>query len=49
LPITIATFRKAYERDDDAEAATRYLAGVYPEWRRMPKWFNTLKEKYGTA
>jgi hypothetical protein len=49
-PIKMATFMKAYEKDSEAaEAATRYMIGVYPEWRRMPKWFKTLKEKHGTA
>jgi len=49
-PVSVSTFSKAYKGDDKAaELVTRYLVGVFPEWRSVPEWFKTLVEKYSKA
>jgi len=42
-----STFISSYQGDDIAsEEATRYLMGVFPEWRRPPAWFKALTENF---
>lgn len=43
-----ATFYDAYRGKREAvDAVTRYLIGVYPEWGRVPEWYETLIETFG--
>jgi hypothetical protein len=49
-PVKVSTFLKACKGNvKAAETVTRYLMGVFPEWRDAPEWFKMLVEKYGTA
>jgi hypothetical protein len=49
-PVSTFAFLKAYKGDREAaEKVTQYLLGAFPEWSKIPEWFETLMTKYGTA
>jgi len=42
-----ALFIRSYKGDNIAsEEATKYLMGIFPEWRRKPGWYKAVTERY---
>ena len=50
ISVDASVFLNAHKGDvKSAETVSRYLVGVFPEWRKMPEWLKTLVETYGTV